>query len=141
MSAVKLVYDRDQHGTATIEPQHKSVAIGCTHHGNAIDDFSAGDLVAIGLAGCMLFSMGVLARRDGLDLSGTEVDVDFKIANEPFPHIGKFELAFNIPRSFPITDRQKLEKAAGMCPIKASFGQETEISTVFRFAEDTHAAA
>jgi hypothetical protein len=43
-------------------------------------------------------------------------------------------LVFNIPREFSAADRQKLEKASGLCPIKASFRDETKISATFNYA-------
>jgi hypothetical protein len=67
MSTVKLTYDADRHGIAVKEPGHGSVAIGCTYHGPEIEELSAGDLVATGVAGCMLFSMGAQASLDELE--------------------------------------------------------------------------
>jgi hypothetical protein len=43
-------------------------------------------------------------------------------------------LVFNIAADFSETDRQKLEKASGLCPIKASFRDETKISATFNYA-------
>ena len=82
MSTVELTYDADKHGIAVKEPGHKSVAFGCTYHGPEIEELSAGDLVATGVAGCMLFSMGVQARQDELDIKGTVVDVAFTMTDK-----------------------------------------------------------
>jgi hypothetical protein len=43
-------------------------------------------------------------------------------------------LDFNTPQDFSATERQKLEKATGLCPIKASFRDETRISANFNYA-------
>ena len=51
MSTVQLTYDADRHGIAVKEPGHKSVAIGCTYHGAAIDDLSAGIWSPLALRG------------------------------------------------------------------------------------------
>ena len=101
MSTVQLTYNADRHGIAVKEPGHKSVAIGCTYHGAAIDDLSAGDLVATGVAGCMLFSMGVQARNDELDIKGTVVDVAFTMTDKPSPHMDNITLIFHMPRNTP----------------------------------------
>jgi uncharacterized OsmC-like protein len=140
VSTVKLTYDADKHGIAVKEPGHKSVALGCTYHGPEIEELSAGDLVATGIAGCMLFSMGVQARQDELDIKGTVVDVAFTMTDKPFPHMDSIMLVFNMPRDYAPKDREKLEKAAGRCPLKASFRPETSIIAKFNYANEMAAA-
>lgn len=133
MSTLQLTYDDKQHATAWKEPQHKSVAIDCPFTGKG-EELSPGNLLGISVAGCMLLSMGALAQRDNLDLTGTVVDIKLSETDKPFPHVDAVMLDFNIPRDFSATDRQKLEKASGLCPIKASFRDETTISATFNYA-------
>jgi uncharacterized OsmC-like protein len=133
MNTLQLTYDGKQHATALKEPQHKSVAIDCPFTGKG-DELSPGNLLGISVAGCMLLSMGALAQRDHLDLSGTVVDIKLSETDKPFPHVNAVTLDFNIPRDFSATDRQKLERASGLCPIKASFRDETKISASFKYA-------
>jgi putative redox protein len=133
MNTLKLTYDGDQHATALKEPQHKSVAIDCPFTGKG-EELSPGNLLGISVAGCMLLSMGALAKRDKLDLSGTVVDIELSETDKPFPHVNAVTIAFNIPGDFSATDRQKLEKASGLCPIKASFRDETRIFATFSYA-------
>ena len=136
MNTVQLTYDADKHGVVVKEPGHKSVAIGCNYHGPGIEELSAGDLVATGVAGCMLFSMGVQARHDELDIKGTVVDVAFTITDKPFPHMDSISLVFNMPHSYSPIERENLEKAAGRCPLKASFRPETRITTKYNYASE-----
>jgi uncharacterized OsmC-like protein len=137
MITVKLTYDADKHGIAVKEPGHRSVAIGCNYHGPEIEELSAGDLVATGVAGCMLFSMGVQARHDELDIKGTVVDVAFTMTDKPAPHIESITVLFNMPRNFASKDREKLEKAAGRCPLKSSFRSETSIIAKYHYPKET----
>jgi len=137
MSTVQLTYDADRHGIAVKEPGHKSVALGCTYHAGEIDELSAGDLVATGVAGCMLFSMGVQARHDALDIKDTVVDVAFTVTDKPFPHLDSITLVFNMPHDYSPKDREKLEKAAERCPLKASFRPETNIIAKFNYKRET----
>jgi uncharacterized OsmC-like protein len=136
MSMVELTYDADRHGVAVKEPGHRSVALGCTYHGPEIEELSAGDLVATGVAGCMLFSMDVQARHDELDIKGTVVDVAFAMTDKPFPHLDSITLVFNMPHDYAPKDREKLEKAAGRCPLKASFRPETSITAKYNYAKE-----
>jgi uncharacterized OsmC-like protein len=133
MNTLQLTYDGKQHATALKEPQHKSVAIDCPFTGKG-EELSPGNLLGISVAGCMLLSMGAVAQRDDMDLSGTVVDIKLSETNKPFPHVDAVMLDFNIPGDFSATDRQKLERASGLCPIKASFREETKISASFNYA-------
>ena len=134
MNTLRLEYDGDQHATAYKEPQSTRVAMDCPFTGKG-EEFSPGNLVGIGVAGCMLLSMGAVAQRDQLNLQGTVVDIELTETNEPFAHIDTIHLVFNIPRQFSPTDCQKLERASGLCPIKASFRAETSITAEFNFAD------
>jgi uncharacterized OsmC-like protein len=136
MSTVQLTYDADKHGLAVKEPGHQSVAMGCTYHAPDISDWSAGDLVATGVAGCMLFTMGVQASHDKLDIDGTVVDVAFAMTDKPFPHMESITLVFNMPHDYAPGEREKLEEAAERCPIKGSFRPETSIIAKFRYASE-----
>lgn len=133
MSTLQLTYDGDQHTTALKEPQHKSVAVDCGVTGKG-EELSPGNLLGVSVASCMLLSMGALAQRNKLDLRGTVVDIETSMTDQPFPHVDSISLTFNIPQEFSATDRTKLESAAGLCPIKSSFRDETEVAATFNFA-------
>lgn len=133
MNTLKLMYDGDQHATALKEPHNNTVAIDCPFTAKG-DEFSPGNLLGVSVAGCMLLSMGAVAQRDHLDLGGTVVDIELTETNKPFPHVDSITLAFNIPQDFSATDRKKLERASGLCPIKASFRDETKIAATYNYA-------
>ena len=133
MSTLKLTYDADQHLTALKEPQNKRVAIDCGITGKG-EELSPGNLLGLSVASCMLLSMGGFAQRHKLDLRGTVVDITTSMTNKPFPHVDAIGMTFNIPEDFSTADRQKLEHAAGLCPIKSSFGDETEVAATFHYA-------
>ena len=44
-------------------------------------------------------------------------------------------LVFNMVQAYSKEERQKLEKAAGLCPIKSSFHPETDISIEYKYPE------
>ena len=137
MSKLKVTYDGTQHCTALQSVTGKRVSSdACASAGGKGQELSPGELVAAGLASCMLFSMGVLALRDGLDISGTEVDVDVEIGED---RLHAIELTFEMPRQFMTSDRSKLEAAAGACPIKRSFLPEVRVAADFKYPK--HATA
>lgn len=133
MNTLQLTYDGKQRATALKEPQHKSVAIDCPFTATG-DELSPGNLLGISVASCMLLSMGAVAQRDHTDLTGTVVDIKLSEMDKPFPHVNAVTPAFNIPREFSAADRQKLERAAGLCPIKASFRPEMTTTATYKYA-------
>jgi len=132
MKSLILTYDGDQHATALKEPHHKAVAIDCPITAKG-DEFSPGNLLGISVAGCMLLSMGAVAQRDHLDLSGAVVDIELTETGKPYPHVDAITLAFSVPRDFAFTDRLKMERAADLCPIKHSFGKDTIVTATFNY--------
>ena len=133
MSTLRLTYDSDQHVTALKMPEHNVVEIDCPFTGKG-DEFSPASLLGVSLASCMLLSMGAIAQRDQLNLHGTVVNVKITGMDQTFPHVDTIELDFDIPRDFSDRNRKKLEMAAHLCPIMASFRDEITITVNYRYA-------
>ncbi len=131
-STVKLTYDSDHHVTASKEPQHKIIGVDCPYTGDG-EEFSPANLLCVSLGSCMLLSMGYLAARDHLDLSGTELTVGFREEAKPFPHVASISYVFDIPRRFGVVETRKIENAVELCPIKSNIGENTEISMTFNY--------
>lgn len=134
MSKVKLTYDSDHHVTAIMEPQHKIVSVDCPYTGDGAE-FSPANLLSISLGSCMLLSIGTVAHRASLDLSGTTVTVRFKEVAKPFPRVAAIDYVIDIPRHFSAVDMRRIENAAELCPIKTNIGDDTEITVTFNYAE------
>ena len=134
MSKLRITYDGDQHCTALREPLGNTVAMDCPYTGKG-EEFSPGNLVGSALAGCMFLSMGAVAQRDNLDLTGAHVEVELANVEKPVSRIGSIDLAFTMPERLTETDRAKLERAAGFCPIKASFHPDVRISVSFDYQD------
>lgn len=131
MASLQVTYDGFQHCTASKQPQSKTAAMDCPYTGKG-EELSPTNMVGSGLAGCMLLSMGTLAMRDEIDIRGTVVDVDIDASER---RIEAISLLFHMPQAFSGDDRKKLERAAGLCPIKSSFHPETAIRVEYRYPE------
>jgi uncharacterized OsmC-like protein len=131
MKKLQVTYDGFQHCTALKQPQHKTVAMDCPYTGKG-EELSPANLIGAGLAGCMLISMGTLAIRDKIDINGTCVEIEVEQLPGRIKSIG---LTFNMKQAFSKKDRIKLERAAGLCPIKSSFHPETSIFIEYRYPE------
>ena len=128
---LEVSYDGSQHFTAVLEPQGKIVATDCPYTGKG-EEFSPMNLVGTGLAGCMLISMGTLAMRDQLDISGARVHV---ILGGSLKRIETIDLTFTMPRNFSKVERIKLQRAAESCPIEHSFHPDIPITIRYDYPE------
>ena len=100
------------------------------NHGLA-QAFSPTDIVATGLASCMLTVMGIKARDMGVDLTGTSAEVTKVMAAEP-RRISEVHVTLTFPKN-NYTDKEKtiLENTAKTCPVAHSL--HPDIKQVLQF--------
>jgi uncharacterized OsmC-like protein len=103
------------------------------------ESFSPTDLVATALGTCMLTIMGIVARRHGIDLGATKVQVRKIMSAAPPRRIARLEVDFHIPLPGDHPQRELLEKAARQCPVHLSLHPEIEQIIAF-FWESAPAA-
>lgn len=132
MSELSITYDESQHCTAVQDRKVRKFAMDCPYTGKG-EEFSPSEAVVAGLASCMLISMGTLAMRDNLDLTGTKVEAEFTSVERPVMRLNTIDLTFKMPKDFAEADRNKLERAAGTCPIKHSLHPDVEVSANFQY--------
>ncbi len=95
--------------------------------------FSPTDLVATALGSCMLTIMGIVARRDQIDLSGTTVQVIKEMVAQPTRRIGRLTVSIHVPRELTAEQQKKLETAAHTCPVHKSLHPDIETPITFRY--------
>jgi putative redox protein len=91
------------------------------------ESFSPTDLVATGLASCMLTIMGIVAERHGWDLTRATASASKVMAADPVRRIARIEVTIEIPGTFDAQARAALEKAALGCPVHATLGSSVEM--------------
>ncbi|WP_234735597.1 OsmC family protein [Tellurirhabdus bombi] len=97
--------------------------------------FSPTDLVAASLGSCMMTIMGIVARREGIDLTGSDMDIT-KVMNSEGPRrIVRIEvlLQMQTPEELPADTREKLERAAHTCPVALSLHPDIEQAIQFEW--------
>jgi len=137
LAKVSLTYDGFQHATSLQEEREnargKTVATDCPYTGKG-EELSPLELTGTGVAGCCLISMGTLAVRKNIDVTGTRVDVNLSWT-EKMDRIGAIDLTFNMAKNYSEKERMMLERAADACPIKHSFHPDTKITVQFIYPE------
>lgn len=94
--------------------------------------FSPTDLVATALASCMITIMGIVARRDGIDMEGTIAEVEKIMMSDP-RRIGEIRININFQKHIEEKDGKKLERAAHTCPVSKSLSSDLKEIVKFNY--------
>jgi uncharacterized OsmC-like protein len=97
--------------------------------------FSPTDLVASGLAACILTTMAMWAERNGLDMTGSTATVEKHMSTPPAPRrIARLPVVVTIPaKAIPEDMRERGEKIGHACPVHASLHPEVDAPVEFRY--------
>ncbi|HNC69357.1 MAG TPA: OsmC family protein, partial [Pseudomonadales bacterium] len=88
------------------------------NHGKG-ESFSPTDLVATALGTCILTTMGIVARRHGILMTGAKVTVEKGMQSNP-RRIAHLPVRVEIPGTFTPDQKKILENAAHGCPVHRS---------------------
>jgi putative redox protein len=99
--------------------------------------FSPTDLVAAAMGTCMATIMGIVARRNQLDIEGLKVEVLKEMVADPVRRIGALHARVVFPpgKRYSMAERAKLEAAAKTCPVKQSLHPEVKTPVEFVYPE------
>jgi len=110
------------------------------NHGKG-ESFSPTDLVATALGTCMATTMGIVAQRHGIDLTGLHVSVVKEMVSVPARRIGRLTTVIAMPRDPGEEARRLLEHTARNCPVHLSLPPEVERPITFRWGQEAAARA
>jgi putative redox protein len=98
--------------------------------------FSPTDLVATALGSCAMTIMGISARNDGIDLTGSSIEITKIMSIDTPRRIVRVDINFNMLSPQPLTEAQqaKLIRAAHTCPVAKSLHTDIEQNMVFHWA-------
>lgn len=97
--------------------------------------FSPTDLVASGLASCILTTIAMWGERNGLDITGASASGEKHMSTPPSPRrIARLPVVVNIPAAaVPVDMRERLEKIGHACPVHASLHPEVDAPIEYRY--------
>ncbi|HEV7231750.1 MAG TPA: OsmC family protein [Bacteroidia bacterium] len=102
------------------------------NHGKG-EAFSPTDLLATSLACCMLSIMGIVAKRDGIEIEGTRAEVT-KIMEAAPRRVGEIIVDVSFPaKEYSPKERQVLEQAAITCPVAKSLHPDLKQTIRFHY--------
>ena len=94
--------------------------------------FSPTDIVATSLANCMMTIMGIVSKRKGLIIKGTEAKIDKFMGTDP-RRITEIKIDFYFPVNFSEDERKLLEKSALNCPVAKSLSSDLKQNIEFHY--------
>ena len=95
--------------------------------------FSPTDLVATGLASCMLTVMGIKANQLDINLGGTKALVEKKMVSNP-RRIQQVNVSITFPENnWPENIQKSLQNVAVNCPVAKSLHTEIKQNIQFNF--------
>lgn len=134
MPTSKIIYLGDLRTSATHLQSGEQIITDAPLDNNGRGEaFSPTDLAATSLGSCAMTIVGIVARRDEVDLSGSEISITKIMSAEPPRRIAKVEVAFKMKTPTEISDelKAKYERAAHTCPVALSL--HPDIEQVFSF--------
>jgi putative redox protein len=97
--------------------------------------FSPTDLLATALGTCVFTVLGIVGRRDRIDLTGATMVVRKEMTSQPVRRVGRLLLEVRIPRVLSQDDCRRLEHAAQACPVKRSLHPDVDVQIHFRYGD------
>ncbi|GGD48698.1 stress-induced protein OsmC [Emticicia aquatilis] len=134
MPTSKIVYLGDLRTQATHLQSNETIITDAPVDNNGKGEaFSPTDLAATSLGSCAMTIMGIVAKREGVDFSGSEIEVTKIMSAEAPRRIAKVIVDFTMktPEALSEEVQAKYVRAAHTCPVSLSL--HPDIEQVFNF--------
>lgn len=96
--------------------------------------FSPTDLVASGLASCILTTIAMYAERQGFTIDGATATVEKHMSVPPAPRrIARLPVTVSLPASVPVDMRERVEAVGHKCPVHASLHPEVDAPIIYMY--------
>jgi len=96
--------------------------------------FSPTDTICVGLATCMITTMGIRAADMKIDLTGTRLEVTKHMLSEP-RRIAKIEITLNLPAiAIEEKDKKILQMVGDNCPVMKSLHPDLQVAVSYKWS-------
>lgn len=97
--------------------------------------FSPTDLVAAAVVSCMITTMEIVGRKEGIQIAGATGSVEKNMTTTPPRKIGELVVEVKMPRGLSAEHRRRLEEIARGCPVRRSLHPDVKVSDRFTYAD------
>lgn len=136
MATVKTTYLGDLRTNSThLQSGNQLITDAPTDNMGKGEAFSPTDLLATATGTCILTTMAIVAQRDGIELSNSEVEVTKIMTQTPPRRIARLEINLKMKANVVLSDEQikKLENTAHKCPVSLSLHPDVEQVLTFEW--------
>jgi putative redox protein len=97
--------------------------------------FSPTDLIAAGLASCILTTIAMYAERHGFTIDGATAIVEKHMSTPPAPRrIARLPVTVTLPASVPAGMRERVESVGHKCPVHATLHPDVDAPIFYKYA-------
>ena len=136
MPTVKTTYLGDLRTNSThLQSGNQLITDAPTDNMGKGEAFSPTDLLATATGTCILTTMAIVAQRDGIELSNSEVEVTKIMTQTPPRRVARLEINLKMKSNVVLSDEQikKLENTAHKCPVSLSLHPDVEQILTFEW--------
>jgi putative redox protein len=136
MPTVKTTYLGDLRTNSThLQSGNQLITDAPTDNMGKGEAFSPTDLLATATGTCILTTMAIVAQRDGIELSNSEVEVTKIMTQTPPRRVARLEINLKMKANVVLSDEQikKLENTAHKCPVSLSLHPDVEQVLTFEW--------
>ncbi|MBV8061857.1 MAG: OsmC family protein [Alphaproteobacteria bacterium] len=128
MVETNIRYEGSLRCTAEHAPSHTTLTTDAPvdNQGKG-ESFSPTDLVATALGSCILTTMGIVAARMQVDMTGSHATVIKEMATSAPRRIAKLAVTLTMHGTFDETQKEKLTRAAHVCPVHQSLHLDIDV--------------
>lgn len=136
MPTVKTIYLGDLRTNSThLQSGNQLITDAPTDNMGKGEAFSPTDLLATAAGTCILTTMAIVAQRDGIELTNSEVEVSKIMTQTPPRRIVRLEINLKMKTNVVLSNEQikKLENTAHKCPVSLSLHPDVEQILTFEW--------
>jgi putative redox protein len=136
MPTIKTTYLGDLRTNSThLQSGNQLITDAPTDNMGKGEAFSPTDLLSTATGTCILTTMAIVAQRDGIELSNSEVEVTKIMTQTPPRRVARLEINLKMKTNVVLSDEQikKLENTAHKCPVSLSLHPDVEQVLTFEW--------
>ena len=97
--------------------------------------FSPTDLSAASLVSCVLTTMAIYGQRHGIELKGSEAEIEKEMSQDAPRRIVKLTMRIKMPKGIKAEHRKTLEHVGENCPVFKSLHPDVKVPTTFSYPD------
>ncbi len=99
------------------------------------ESFSPTDLVATALGTCMITTIGIKMRNDGVNIEGTRIAIEKHMSTDAPRRIIKLVAKLQLPAGISDEYRVRLKEIGDNCPVAKSIHPDIRLETTYGYPD------